>query len=248
MTIKELETTLDIPRATIRFYEKEGLISPKREGNGYRDYSDEDVDRLKKIIILRKIGLPVNEITDLFDGVKTLPEALEENKASLQKQMEELQGAMALSSRMQEEEIQMSTLNADRFWNLVEEEEKQGHKFMSIAKDIAQVEKGVIASYFSVTSKDGEPYGSWPQLIRNAIICIALSGCVLCLFRGEWNFTNFRDGAVGIALIILVEMLLSVPLYFLGKKHPWIAKNRTKALVIAALILCVILIIIDNIF
>ena len=52
MTIKEVETILEIPRATIRFYEKEGLFHPQRGANGYRDYSDEDVDRLKKIIIL----------------------------------------------------------------------------------------------------------------------------------------------------------------------------------------------------
>ena len=31
MTIKEVELYLEVPRATIRFYEKEGLISPKRK-------------------------------------------------------------------------------------------------------------------------------------------------------------------------------------------------------------------------
>ena len=90
MTIKEVEMLLDIPRATVRFYEKEGLISPTREGNGYRDYSAEDVEKLQKIIILRKIGLPVEEINDLFDGVKTMEEALDANIVNLQKQMEEL--------------------------------------------------------------------------------------------------------------------------------------------------------------
>jgi len=41
MTIKELEQELEIPRATIRFYEKENLISPKRGANSYREYSNE---------------------------------------------------------------------------------------------------------------------------------------------------------------------------------------------------------------
>ena len=52
MTIKEVEQILNIPRATIRYYEKEKLIDPQRTENGYRDYSDEDVELLKKIIIL----------------------------------------------------------------------------------------------------------------------------------------------------------------------------------------------------
>ena len=46
MTIKEVEILLDIPRATIRFYEKEGLVEPIREENGYRAYSEEDVEML----------------------------------------------------------------------------------------------------------------------------------------------------------------------------------------------------------
>ena len=51
MTIKEVETLLEIPRASVRFYEKEGLILPTRSSNSYRDYSEEDVANLMKIII-----------------------------------------------------------------------------------------------------------------------------------------------------------------------------------------------------
>ena len=40
MKIKELENELDMPRATVRFYEKENLITPSRGSNGYRDYSE----------------------------------------------------------------------------------------------------------------------------------------------------------------------------------------------------------------
>lgn len=48
MKIKELEELLGIPRATIRFYEKQGLIKPVRiRENEYRDYSDEDIAKLK---------------------------------------------------------------------------------------------------------------------------------------------------------------------------------------------------------
>ena len=48
MTIKEVEQYLEVPRATVRFYEKEGLIRPERGGNGYRDYSEEDVEKLRQ--------------------------------------------------------------------------------------------------------------------------------------------------------------------------------------------------------
>ena len=79
MTIKEVEQLLEVPRATIRFYEKENLIKPVRESNGYRDYSEYDVGRLKQIILLRKIGFSVTDIEDVLDEARALDEVLEEN-------------------------------------------------------------------------------------------------------------------------------------------------------------------------
>ena len=100
MTIKEVEQLLEVPRATIRFYEKENLIKPVRESNGYRDYSEYDVGRLKQIILLRKIGFSVTDIEDVLDEARTLDEVLEENLVRLGKQIEELNGAVLLSKRL----------------------------------------------------------------------------------------------------------------------------------------------------
>ena len=55
MTIKEIETLSGMTRANIRFYEAEGLLSPVREENGYRDYSEEDLETLKKIRLFRTL-------------------------------------------------------------------------------------------------------------------------------------------------------------------------------------------------
>lgn len=52
MTIKEVEEQTGLSRSTIRFYEKEKLIEPLRnDKNGYRDYSETDVEKLKKLLI-----------------------------------------------------------------------------------------------------------------------------------------------------------------------------------------------------
>ena len=83
MTIKEVEQYLEVPRATVRFYEKEGLITPERGGNGYRDYSDADVEKLRKIIVFRKLGMSLPDIEDVLDGVKPLSQAVAENIVTL---------------------------------------------------------------------------------------------------------------------------------------------------------------------
>ena len=55
MTIKEIEELAGMPRANIRYYEKEGLLNPERDVNGYREYSEKDLLILKKIIFQVKI-------------------------------------------------------------------------------------------------------------------------------------------------------------------------------------------------
>ena len=124
MTIKQLEQELEIPRATIRFYEKEKLIAPKRSDNSYREYSDEDVAVLKKIIILRKIGLSVADIKKVLDGDCTLQSLLDMNISELQNQMKELEGAINVSKLMKDRNEDISSLDENRYWTEMEELEK----------------------------------------------------------------------------------------------------------------------------
>ena len=55
MTIKEIETLSGLPRANIRYYESEGLIAPKRAENGYREYSQADIDVLLRVKLLQAL-------------------------------------------------------------------------------------------------------------------------------------------------------------------------------------------------
>lgn len=76
MTIKELEQKTGMARANIRFYEGEGLLTPKRLDNGYRDYSEEDARTLEKIKLLRQLQLDIDTIRKLQQGALTLEQAL----------------------------------------------------------------------------------------------------------------------------------------------------------------------------
>lgn len=248
MTIKEVEQVLEIPRATVRFYEKEGLLCPSREENGYRDYSDKDVEKLKKIIILRKIGMSVEDINDMFDGAKPVNEVLDANIVRLQKQMDELKGAINLSKKMKEEVLDISALDTGRYWNAIDEEEKKGNSFIDIAKDIADMEKGVIFSYFSWVDENGKPYDSLIKCIPGLLACITITGCCVCLMEREWTFRNFLGGIRGILSIMVIELILSIPLYFLGKRYPWIKNNRKKVLIITCIILILVLLILAGAF
>ena len=88
MTIKEVETLSGLPRANIRYYESEGLIAPKRAENGYREYSQADIDVLLRVKLLRALGLRIDTIKSLAAGTLTLESALDTR-------LEELRGTSA---------------------------------------------------------------------------------------------------------------------------------------------------------
>ena len=46
MRIGELSERTGTPRRLLRYYEEQGLITPRRCANGYRDYSEEFPDRI----------------------------------------------------------------------------------------------------------------------------------------------------------------------------------------------------------
>ena len=51
---------------TIRFYEREGLIPrPKRADNRYREYSEADAERVRLLIGLRQLDLPLEQAAEL---------------------------------------------------------------------------------------------------------------------------------------------------------------------------------------
>jgi DNA-binding transcriptional MerR regulator len=68
-TITELAREFDITPRAIRFYEDQGLISPKREGAGGRTrvYTARERTRLKLTLRGKRLGLTLSEIKDLVD-------------------------------------------------------------------------------------------------------------------------------------------------------------------------------------
>ncbi|WP_219465984.1 MerR family transcriptional regulator [Nonomuraea rhizosphaerae] len=66
MRIGELSARTDTPRRLLRYYEEQGLITPARCANGYRDYSEAFVDRIAQIRGLLDAGLPTRLIKQIL--------------------------------------------------------------------------------------------------------------------------------------------------------------------------------------
>ncbi len=66
MNIGTVSERSGLPAKTIRYYEEIGLIRPDRRDNGYRDYSTDDVHRLRFLQRSRSLGFSVEECRQLL--------------------------------------------------------------------------------------------------------------------------------------------------------------------------------------
>jgi len=66
MFIGELAKETGVDPKTIRFYEREGLLSPPRHGR-FRTYMESDVRRLKDILMMRRLGIGIASIRKMFE-------------------------------------------------------------------------------------------------------------------------------------------------------------------------------------
>ena len=115
MLIVELEQKTGLDRATIRFYEKEGMITPVRLENGYRNYSDEDLDNLLKIKLLRLLGIPLTKIRELQQGSADFQSALQEQIEKLEADRDHAQRSAQICKLMQTDGITYDALNANYY-------------------------------------------------------------------------------------------------------------------------------------
>ena len=93
MNIKEIEERSGLTRANIRYYEQEGLIAPARRENKYRDYSEEDLETLLRVALLRSLGFSLDEIRRLQSGELELAAAMRERSAALESEGQRLLAA-----------------------------------------------------------------------------------------------------------------------------------------------------------
>lgn len=126
VTIKEVEERTGFKRSVIRFYEKEKLIIPVRnDKNGYRDYSEKDLEDMKKIAYLRTLGISIEDIRGIISKEASLIEVVKKQEAILEKEAERLYKAKAMCEKMltagdvsfEELEIEKYVADLPDYWN-----------------------------------------------------------------------------------------------------------------------------------
>lgn len=121
MTSKEMEARSGVPRANIRYYEAEGLLHPQRAKNGYRDYSRDDLAVLEKIILLRRLGVTMEELKALTAGTADLHAVLDRRMAELGGERETLDRVERVCGDLKSAGETFADLDAEKYLRALDE-------------------------------------------------------------------------------------------------------------------------------
>lgn len=219
MNIKEVEELLSVSRANVRFYEKEGLLTPTRKENNYRDYSDEDIAKLKKILVLRKLGFTIEEIAAMQKGTLSLGNALDGNIHRLEQTIDDLHGALEVAKDMQKTGEQFDTMDESRYWETITGAEKDGKRFADYADFEIELFDKLMSRVFLLN------FAGIRRSHGIAFACIILIGfCVIlgCCSVIFWE-SSFWLGFLFPAILFAGGSVLLLPIYF-RKKLPKLAE------------------------
>ena len=117
MQIQTIEELTGMDRATIRYYEKEGMIHPQRLQNGYRDYSQEQLNDLMKIKLLRQLGLSIEAIQHLIEGEDDLQTVLENQLVILNAHKEDIDTAELICKMMIRDNVTYQTIQPNKYFS-----------------------------------------------------------------------------------------------------------------------------------
>lgn len=105
-TIGQFATLVGVPASTLRYYEKEGLLTPKRDVYSVRVYEESDIGWTRFLLHLKSVGMSIEELKAYTDwraqGDETIPQRLdllEKRREQAEEEIIKLQQSLDLLNR-----------------------------------------------------------------------------------------------------------------------------------------------------
>ncbi len=187
MKINEVEAQVGITKKNIRFYEEQGLLSPQRNSeNGYRDYGEAEVAVLRQIKLMRKLGVPLEEIRRMQAG-GTVADGMRRHLVTLERERKSLEQSIQLCGSLKDREERLDALDAAALLEEMERLEQTGTTFQDKQK------------------QDARPV-RYAGAVVMALLTTALMAALIVLM--VWAFTVDPADAPPLALLLV---LVAIP-------------------------------------
>lgn len=189
MKINEVEAQVGITKKNIRFYEEQGLLSPRRNSeNGYRDYGEAEVAVLRQIKLMRKLGVPLEEIRRMQAG-GTVADGMRRHLVTLERERKSLEQSIQLCGSLKDREERLDALDAAALLEEMERLEQTGTTFQDKQK------------------QDAKPV-RYAGAVVMALLTTALMAALIVLM--VWAFTVDPADAPPLALLLVLVAIQGV--------------------------------------
>lgn len=133
MRVSEVAKSLEIPADTVRYYTRIGLLQPqKSKANGYKEYSDREVGRLRFILSARQLGFSVVDIEKILAEANKKKSACQMVRRLIEQRLFETEQRFAETLRLQER-----MREAIKDWNTRPDKVPTGHEICHLIESFS---------------------------------------------------------------------------------------------------------------
>lgn len=147
MLINEVSSIVGLSKKSIRYYEEEGVINPKRNSsNDYREYNEDDIKILRTVKFLRDLDIPINDIKKLQRKEISLKECMEEKIFKIEQEENNYQRVKDMCLEIIEANYEYSSIDIEKYSKEVYILRKRGFTMKNIKINNGKKIKGAITS------------------------------------------------------------------------------------------------------
>lgn len=196
MFINEVCNIVGLSRKSIRYYEENGLLNPKRNSeNDYRMYTEEDIRKLKTIKFLRELDVPIRDLKMLNEGTLTLQECMFDRIHKIENQLENYHKVREMCMELSNSEDTFKSIDITKYFHEMNTLNKEGFTLRDVRTSKRKKITGAIISsvifslffvfiagiitYFQFTEAEKMPWILYYFLIF--VFCFPVIGIVINL-------------------------------------------------------------------
>lgn len=203
MTIKEVEEKTGLSRSNIRFYEKEGLLRPRRSAvSGYRDYTEEDVLTLNRIKFLRMLDMPVKTVGECLEGRTSLGEVLEQQQDIYQEHIDQIHRHQLLCRQLQQMDGGLEILSGELLSGICGDRDT----YMTYTEELRKQDRVRNRIYV------------FQQLLTIGVLCAGILAAAAFVMEMQYRTVGITGVAISCALLLVLFALI-VRIIYLNQKY-----------------------------
>lgn len=150
MQIHEIEAKTRLTKKSIRYYEEEGLISPKRNKiNDYREYDEVDLKQLKLIKFLRDLNVSISDIKRLKNKQLTLEDCMLDRIKKIEDEEKNYIDIKNMCLEISKSKDTYDSIDVERFFKAMNVLNKEGFSMRDYSKNHKKKILGAVMSSLS---------------------------------------------------------------------------------------------------